>query len=90
MRGEFPNMKKILRFTASWCGPCKTMAKQLESVNTNIPIEVIDIDVHPDIAVEYGIRGVPTLVMIEDNIEIKRVSGTKPQDQLTEWVNNGK
>jgi len=28
--------------------------------------------------------------MLEDNIEIKRMSGTKPQDQLTEWVNNGK
>jgi thioredoxin 1 len=82
-------MKKILRFTASWCGPCKTMAKQLESVNTNIPIEVIDIDVHSDIAVEYGIRSVPTLVMLEDNIEIKRISGTKQQEQLSEWVNNG-
>jgi thioredoxin 1 len=82
-------MKKILRFTASWCGPCKTMATQLESINTNIPIEVIDIDVHSDIAVEYGIKGVPTLVMLQDNIEIKRMSGTKPQEQLTEWVNNG-
>jgi len=42
-------MKKILRFTASWCGPCKTLAKTLESVETNIPIEVIDVDVHNDI-----------------------------------------
>jgi len=89
MRGEFPSMKKILRFTASWCGPCKMLAMQLESVNTNIPIEVIDIDVHSELAVEYGIRGVPTLVMLEDNIEIKRMSGTKPQEQLNEWVNNG-
>ena len=89
MWGEFPNMKKILRFTASWCGPCKTLAKTLESVETNIPIEVIDVDVHNDIAAEYGIRGVPTLVMLEDNIEIKRMSGTKPQEQLNEWVNNG-
>jgi len=82
-------MKKILRFTASWCGPCKTLAKTLESVETKIPIEVIDVDVHNDIAAEYGIRGVPTLVMLEDNIEIKRMSGTKPQEQLNEWVNNG-
>ena len=89
MRGEFPSMKKILRFTASWCGPCKTLAKTLESVETKIPIEVIDVDVHNDIAAEYGIRGVPTLVMLEDNIEIKRMSGTKPQEQLNEWVNNG-
>lgn len=82
-------MKKILRFTASWCNPCKALSKQLENVNTNIPIEVIDIDVHPDIAVEYGIRSVPTLVMIEDNIEMKRITGTLPQPQLTEWVNHG-
>ena len=34
-------MKKILRFTASWCGPCKTMAKQLESVNINLSEEMI-------------------------------------------------
>jgi thioredoxin 1 len=80
-------MKKILRFTASWCGPCKTLAKTLEGVNTNIPIEVIDIDVYSDVAAEYGIRSVPTLVMVEDNIEIKRMSGTKPQEQLNEWVN---
>ena len=89
MRGEFSNMRKILRFTASWCGPCKIMSKQLESVNTNIPIEVIDIDVFPEISVEYGIRSVPTLVMIEDNIEVKRVTGTKSQQELKEWVTYG-
>ena len=82
-------MKKILRFTASWCVPCKSLAMQLENVNTNIPIEVIDIDVHSDIAVEYGIRSVPTLVMIEDNIEMKRITGALPLQQLTEWVNDG-
>jgi thioredoxin-like negative regulator of GroEL len=82
-------MRKILRFTASWCGPCKIMSKQLESVNTNIPIEVIDIDVFPEISAEYGIRSVPTLVMIEDNIEVKRVTGTKSQQELKEWVTYG-
>jgi thiol-disulfide isomerase/thioredoxin len=38
-------MKKIFRFTASWCQPCKALAKNLEAANLNIPIEVIDIDV---------------------------------------------
>jgi thioredoxin 1 len=66
-------MKKILRFTAAWCGPCKSLAQTLEQIETNIPIEVIDIDVHPEIATEYGIRGVPTLVMMEDNMATKRI-----------------
>ena len=55
-------MKRILRFTASWCGPCKSMAMNLETANLGFPIEVVDIDTHPEIAQEYGIRSVPTLV----------------------------
>jgi len=81
-------MKKILRFTASWCGPCKMLAKNLEQVNLNLPIEVVDIDVHNEMAVEYSIRGVPTLVMIEDNKEIKRIVGLKSTTELKEWAND--
>jgi thioredoxin-like negative regulator of GroEL len=80
-------MKKILRFTASWCGPCKGLAMTLANIETNIPIEVIDIDVLPEIATEYGIRSVPTLVMVEDNIEIKRMSGSQPENVMREWIN---
>ena len=77
---------KVLRFTASWCQPCKMLAKTLEDVETKIPIEVIDIDNNQDIAVQYGIRGVPTLVMLDGDIEVKRVSGMLMKNQLTEWL----
>ena len=80
-------MKRVLRFSASWCGPCKMLAKTLEEIETNIPIEVIDIDVLPEIATEYGIRSVPTLVMVEDNIEVKRMSGSQPENVMREWIN---
>jgi len=79
-------MKKVLRFTASWCQPCKGLAMNLASVETLVPIEVIDIDVFPDIATEYGIRGVPTLVMLDENIEVKRVGGMKTTKELQEWI----
>jgi thioredoxin-like negative regulator of GroEL len=81
-------MKKLMRFTASWCGPCKGLAMNLESVKTDIPIEVVDIDVHTEVAMEYGIRGVPTLVMLDDGKEVKRMSGMKTVPQLTEWIND--
>ena len=81
-------MKKIVRFTASWCGPCKSLAKNLEEVDCSIPIEVIDIDVHSDIAVEYGIRSVPTLVMMNENAVLKRLVGVKTSTELRNWIND--
>ena len=81
-------MKKIVRFTASWCGPCKMLAKTLEEVDSKLPIEVVDIDVHPEVAAEYGIRSVPTLVMLHENIESKRLVGNKSPKELKEWIYN--
>lgn len=79
-------MKKILRFTASWCQPCKAMAKNLESANLDLPIEVVDIDVHDDLAIEYNIRSVPTLVLI-DETEKSRLIGLQTPQKIKEWIN---
>ena len=79
-------MKRILRFTASWCGPCQGLAMNLETAGLNLPIEVVDIDTHSDVAQEYGVRGVPTLVMLDENIEVKRLVGSKTVKELQEWA----
>jgi thioredoxin 1 len=63
------------------------LAKTLDEIDTNIPIEVVDIDVHSDVAMDYGIRSVPTLVLKDGNIEIKRIVGMKSKQDLTEWLN---
>jgi thioredoxin 1 len=81
-------MKKVIRFTASWCQPCKMLAKTLEDVQTNLPIEVVDIDKDSNVAIEYGIRGVPTMVMIEDGTVLKRLVGMQNTKQLQEWFND--
>ena len=59
----------------------------LEEINAVVPVEVIDIDVHSELAMEYGIRSVPTLVMKDGNIEVKRMTGVKTKERLTEWIN---
>ena len=79
-------MKKILKFSASWCQPCKMLAKNLETAKLSVPVEEIDIDEKTDMSVEYKIRGVPTLVMLEDGKEVKRVSGIKSVDELKAWA----
>ena len=82
-------MKKIIRFTASWCQPCKAMASILEEIDTNIPIEVVDIDAQQDVAIEYGIRGVPTLVKIDNNGNVTdRMVGIKAKNLVEKFLND--
>jgi thioredoxin 1 len=64
------------------------LAKNLENINTNIPIEVVDIDENNEIAIDYGIRGVPTLVMLDGNTEMKRLVGMQSLKQLEDWLND--
>ena len=80
-------MKKILRFTADWCGPCKALAANLGQADIKIPVEVIDIDKNSDLAIEYGIRNIPTMIMVdESNTIIKRTTGVMSPKQIKEWI----
>jgi thioredoxin-like negative regulator of GroEL len=79
-------MKKILRFSAEWCQPCKMLAKNIDAAGITLPIEYIDVDEQGDLAAQYKIRGVPTLVLVEGGQEVKRVSGVKTVDELRAWA----
>jgi thioredoxin 1 len=80
-------MKKILKFSAAWCAPCKMVSQALSTFESPIEIEEIDIDSNPSLAKEYQIRGIPTLVMLEDGVEIKRNVGLIGPDKLKNWIN---
>ena len=76
---------RLLKFEASWCGPCKNLSKTMESSEFPYPIEVIDVDQNTAAAVEYGIRGVPHLILLDENNNIlKRVGGNVPKDVLVD------
>jgi len=79
-------MKKIIRFTASWCAPCKVLAKRLEGVDLGVPVEVIDIDTNTTLTQQFGIRSVPTLVMVEGETYVKTYHGIHTVDLIKEWA----
>lgn len=76
---------RVLKFSASWCQPCKQLSKTLEGMDFPYEISEIDVDENRDAAVEYGIRNVPTMILIDENHnQIKRVSGSLTKSQLIE------
>jgi thioredoxin 1 len=64
------------------------LAKTLQTVETTVEIEEVDVDQNGELTQQYKIRGVPTLVLIEDGVELKRVVGVKSKEELETWINN--
>jgi thioredoxin 1 len=63
------------------------LAMYLEDAEIDLPIDVIDIDENQQLATKYSVRSVPTLVLIEDEVEINRSIGLKNTKELEAWVN---
>ena len=67
---------KYLYFSAPWCGPCKQLAPIMELVAEKITVEKIIVDTDTETPKMYGIRNIPTVILINDNgIELERFSG---------------
>lgn len=81
-------MKQLLKFSASWCGPCQALGMTLkEKDDWGIPIQEVDIDDNLDLAAKYGIRSVPTMIIVEGDTEIKRITGAQPVSKIEEFIN---
>lgn len=79
-------MKQLLKFKAAWCGPCKSLSNIMEGVDFGVEIKDVDIDDDSETAIKYNIRGVPTLVLLDDGKEIKRTSGVLRIDEIKSWL----
>ena len=70
---------KYLYFSAAWCGPCKTLSPIMNEVSTQISVEKIDVDLDYETAQKYGVRNIPTVVLVDGVTEVKRFIGVQPE-----------
>ncbi len=82
-------MKQVIRFTATWCGPCKMYAPIFERVaseTAGVQFKTIDVDSGDPLIMEFGIRNVPTTVILEGDKVLTKQSGMIGETQLKQLI----
>ena len=82
-------MKKILYFSAAWCGPCKSFKPVMEQVSRELPVEFIDVDASPQLVAEYGIKSIPTVIITNNGQVSSKQAGVLTESQIKSlWSQN--
>ena len=80
----------LVDFFATWCGPCKMQAPVLEELKedrSDVKVVKINVDQETEIAREYGVMSIPTLILFKDGKEIAKNVGFMPKELLVQWIN---
>ncbi len=76
----------LVDFYATWCGPCRMLVPILDQVQAllrgKVQIVKIDTDRYPDLATQYEIHALPTLVLFKQGQPVERIEGVMPPEQL--------
>ena len=76
---------KYLYFSAPWCGPCRMFGPIMEEISKEIPVQKVNVDEQNDLAMQYGVRSVPTIVLVnESGKELSRHVGVQQKSKVFE------
>ena len=82
----------VLDFWAEWCGPCRMISPIIEKLATEYDgkalIGKVNVDHNPDVAMKYGVRSIPTIVILKDGEEVKRHVGFTTQANLAKLIDD--
>ena len=84
------NQQVLIDFYADWCGPCKMLAPVIEEVKKEtadfLKVIKVNVDDNPEIASQYGVRSIPTLVYIRDGKVVNQAVGFRPKKDILKMV----
>jgi thioredoxin 1 len=83
-------MKKLLYFSAGWCGPCRMLSPVMKEIADEGIIEVdkIDVDENQELTQRYGVRNIPTVLLVDESgMELAKKVGANPKMAYVEMIN---
>ncbi len=82
----------VVDFWAEWCGPCKMIAPSLEEISEEmgekVKIAKVNMDENPELAAQYGVRSIPTLLMFKGGEPVAIQVGAAPKNKLSDWISS--
>ena len=80
----------LIDFWASWCGPCRMVGPIVEEIaneNPDIVVAKVNVDNNPELASEFGVFSIPTMVVLKDGKVAAKSAGARPKAQILQLVN---
>jgi thioredoxin 1 len=85
------NVPVMVDFTAVWCGPCKMLDPIVEQLSQQwgekVKVVKLDVDDNNNLAMQYGVMGVPTLILFVNGEPVQRLTGYQPKDRILSKFN---
>ena len=80
----------LVDFSATWCGPCRMLAPVLEEIATekagSLTVYKVDIDQSRDVAMQFGVTSVPTMILFQDGKPVRQTVGAQPKQHVLSFI----
>ena len=79
----------LLDFWAEWCGPCRMLAPTIHEIadeRADIKVCKINVDNEPELAQQYGIMSIPTLIVIKEGNPVAQSTGVRPKQAILDMI----